>query len=95
MASNRQSTVTTVRIAFDSDPEPHHCGYCNTNGSCTAGLYNLSTINLRKVRASNCGYCLKQSGKISFGKKDSCEQRKTEICFSFYFRHCRLDYARR
>ncbi|CAF1231171.1 unnamed protein product [Adineta ricciae] len=67
MASNRQSTATTVQIAFDSDPEPHHCGYCNTNGSCTAGLYNLSTITLRKVRSSNCGYCQKEGGKISFG----------------------------
>jgi len=34
--SNVPSSI--VQIAFDSNPTPHHCGYCNTNGSCTAGV---------------------------------------------------------
>lgn len=66
-ASNTSSS-SVVQIAFDSNSTPHHCGYCNTNGSCTAGLYPSSVITLRRIHSSNCGYCQTENGKISFGK---------------------------
>ncbi|CAF1552203.1 unnamed protein product, partial [Adineta steineri] len=34
--SNVSSSTTSVQIAFETDPTPHSCGYCNTDGSCTA-----------------------------------------------------------
>ncbi|CAF1516842.1 unnamed protein product [Adineta steineri] len=67
--SNVSSSTTSVQIAFETDPTPHSCGYCNTDGSCTAGLYVSSSISLRRIRSSKCGYCNLESGKISFGKK--------------------------
>ena len=72
MSSHRQSasnvpSSSTVQLAFDSNSTAHHCGYCNTDGSCTAGLSLSSSITLRKVRSSNCGYCKIENGKISFG----------------------------
>jgi hypothetical protein len=67
-AASNVPPSSTVQIAFDSNPTPHHCGYCNTNGSCTAGLCLSSSISLRKIHSSNCGYCLLKDGKISFGK---------------------------
>jgi hypothetical protein len=73
MSNHRLSTSnvpssSAVQIAFDSNPTPHHCGYCNTNGSCTAGLCLSSSISLRKIHPSNCGYCQVERGKFSFGK---------------------------
>jgi hypothetical protein len=68
-SSSNASSSSVVELAFDSDPTPHHCGYCNTNGSCTAGLCLSSSISLRKIRTSNCGYCHLENGKISLGKK--------------------------
>lgn len=71
MSNRRHGTVntsTSVQIAFASDPTPHHCGYCNTDGSCSAGVYLSTSISLRKVRLSNCGYCPQKKGKVSFGK---------------------------
>ncbi|CAF3705709.1 unnamed protein product [Adineta steineri] len=65
--SNVSSSTTSVQIAFETDPTPHSCGYCNTDGSCTAGLYVSSSISLRRIRSSKCGYCNLESGKISFG----------------------------
>ncbi|CAF2520543.1 unnamed protein product [Rotaria sp. Silwood2] len=61
------SSSSIVQIAFDLNPIPHHCGYCNTDGSCSAGLYLTSSVSLRKIHSSNCGYCQTKSGKISFG----------------------------
>lgn len=61
-----------IQIAFDSEPSPSHCGYCNTDGSCTAGSClskRASSVLLRKVHSSTCGYCQHKNGKISFGKK--------------------------
>lgn len=66
-ASISSSSTSCIQIAFETNPTPHHCGYCNTDGSCTAGLYLSSSIRLRKVHSSNCGYCKLESGKISFG----------------------------
>jgi hypothetical protein len=72
MSNRRHSTPNVsssiVQLAFDSNPTPQHCGYCNTNGSCTAGLCLSSSISLRKIHSSNCGYCQLKGGKISFGK---------------------------
>jgi hypothetical protein len=73
MSNHRLSTTnvpssSAVQIAFDSNPTPHHCGYCNTNGSCTAGLCLSSSISLREIRSSNCGYCQVKRGKFSLGK---------------------------
>ncbi|CAF1223886.1 unnamed protein product [Rotaria sordida] len=61
------SSSSIVQIAFNSNPTPHHCGYCNTDGSCSAGLCPSSLISLRKIHSSNCGYCQTKRGKISFG----------------------------
>ncbi len=30
---------SVVQIAFNPNEEPGHCGYCNTNGSCSVGSY--------------------------------------------------------
>lgn len=84
MSNHRQSTSnvsssSVVQIAFDSNSTPRHCGYCNTDGSCTAGLYLSSSITLRKVHSSNCGYCQLKDGKISFGKNSILEDE--EIIF--------------
>lgn len=69
MSASSQTISTAVQIAFDANPTPHHCGYCDTNGSCSAGLHLLTEISLRKVRLSNCGYCKTENEKkISFGK---------------------------
>ena len=68
-SASNSSSSSAVHIAFDSNVEPHHCGYCNTNGSCTAGSYLSSSVILRKTHSSNCGYCLNKTGKISFGKR--------------------------
>jgi hypothetical protein len=38
-ASSNVPNSSVVQIAFDSDEAPVHCGYCDTNGSCTVGLY--------------------------------------------------------
>lgn len=38
MSASSQNLSTAVQIAFDSNPTPHHCGYCDTNGSCSAGV---------------------------------------------------------
>ncbi|CAF4615337.1 unnamed protein product [Rotaria sp. Silwood1] len=65
--SNVPSSSSVVQIAFEQNPTPHHCGYCKTDGSCSAGLYLSSSVSLRKIHSSNCGYCQTQSGKISFG----------------------------
>jgi hypothetical protein len=82
-ASNTSSSSSSsiVQIAFDSNPTPHHCGYCNTNGSCSAGLCLSSSISLRKIHSSNCGYCQIKNGKISFGKK---KEGTKEFFFCFY-----------
>jgi arginine-tRNA-protein transferase len=66
VASNN-SLSSVVQIAFDSNPTSHHCGYCNTDGSCSAGLYLSSLISLRSIQSSHCGYCQIENGKISFG----------------------------
>ncbi len=68
VASNN-SLSSVVQIAFDSNPTSHHCGYCNTDGSCSAGLYLSSLISLRSIQSSHCGYCQIENGKISFGKR--------------------------
>jgi hypothetical protein len=88
MSNRRQgasnvSSSSVVQIAFDSNPTPHHCGYCNTNGSCTAGLCLSSSISLRKIHSSNCGYCQLKDGKISFGKKFS-NERNGFVFFIYY-----------
>jgi hypothetical protein len=80
-SSSSSSSSSIVQIAFDSNPTPHHCGYCNTNGSCSAGLCLSSSISLRKIHSSNCGYCQIKNGKISFGKK---KEGTKEFFFCFY-----------
>lgn len=72
MSRHRHEPSATSRIQLASEPNagPHHCGYCDTNGSYTAaGSYLASSIKLRKVHSSSCGYCLLNHGKISFGNK--------------------------
>jgi hypothetical protein len=53
-ASSNVPTSSVVQIAFDSDVEPDHCGYCNTNGSCTVGLYLFDSTDYKpKMRNKN------------------------------------------
>ncbi len=39
-SNNKKSSMSSiVQIAFGPNEDPVHCGYCNTDGSCSAGLY--------------------------------------------------------
>lgn len=72
MSSRRHQTTnssSSVQLAFQSNPTPHHCGYCNTDGNCTAGLCLMTSIILRNIHSSHCGYCQLKNGKLSFGNK--------------------------
>ena len=89
------ASASTVQIAFDANPIPHHCGYCNTDGSCSAGLSpydRASSVSVRRIRSSNCGYCHLEKGKISLGKRPFWHTRGT--CFLIVARHCGVEDAR-
>ncbi|CAF4697984.1 unnamed protein product, partial [Rotaria socialis] len=38
------SSSSHVQIAFEPNSTPHHCGYCKTDGSCTAGIVSSKML---------------------------------------------------
>jgi hypothetical protein len=90
MSNHRANpTTSSVQLAFTPDSTPNHCGYCNTNGSYTAGLCLSSSISLRKIHSSNCGYCQCKNEKISFGKKSPFAFEMKKV----FIRCCCFDYV--